>query len=139
MNLASFSIRLIALILDCFFLALLEYLLPINLFYYDILPQSYESTFWEALSNFELLILAPIYFVGLRYWNKGQTFGKKIFGIQTVTESGKELTFVQSCLDCLGYFILPIDLIIGAFLSRKKQRLTQLCSGTIVIENFTNP
>lgn len=136
MKTASFSIRLVALLIDCILLAILEKILPVNLLYYEILPESYESSFFETLSNFEFLILAPIYFVGFRYWNKGQTLGKKVFGIKTVSKDGKKLSFFQSILDCLGYYLLPIDVIVGALVSTRRQRLTQACAGTIVVEEY---
>lgn len=133
MEYASFSERVFSLIIDCIILTLLEQVLPVNILYHDILPLSYESEFFEVLVNFEFLVLSPLYFVGMRLWNNGQTFGKKIFKIKTVRTDGKKLNFFESVVDCLGYYILPLDIIVGAFISARGQRLTQACAGTVVI------
>ena len=133
MEYASFSERLVALIIDCIILSILEQVLPVNVLYYDLLPQSYESGFFEFLSNFEFLLLSPLYFVGMRYWNNGQTFGKKALKLKTVRLNGKKLSLFESVIDCLGYYILPLDYIIGACISGRGQRLTQACAGTVVV------
>ena len=136
MKFASFSERFFALIIDSIFLIIFENILPFNLLYYDIFP-NFENSFFEALTNFEFLILSPFYFVGMRYWNKGQTLGKKAIGIKTVTEEGNSLTFFQSVIDCLGYYILILDLIIGAIISNNNQRMSQACAGTVVIKEYS--
>ena len=134
MKLASFSSRLIALFLDCLLIGLLAKILPINAIYYDILPYSYENTIMESLANLEGLILSPLYFVGFRFINKGQTLGKKVLNIRTISADNKKLSLMQSMTDCLGYYMLPLDCILGICFSAREQRLTQICSGTIVIE-----
>ena len=132
---ASWGERLIAIIIDLIILTVLERVLPIGSLYYDILPQGYESGLWETLSNFEFLIYTPFYFVGMRFWNNGQTLGKKAVGIQTVTNNGKKLGLFECMIDCAGYYIVPIDWLLGVFFSDSEhQRLTQMCAGTVVIK-----
>ena len=120
--------------IDVVILSIISAVLPIKTIYFDILPHSFESDFWQSLVNFEAVIISPLYFVGCRLWNKGQTPGKKIMKIKTVTVDGTGLSPLQSVIDCIGYYALPLDVILGSMFSARSQRLTQMCSGTVVIE-----
>lgn len=135
MKVASFTARLVALIIDVILIAVLEGLLPLKILYYDILPANFENVLLSSLCRLEYLILSPLYFVGFRYWNHGRTLGKMAMRIKTVKEDGSAVGLSQSIVDCLGYYFLPLDWLIGFFLSNRGQRLTQVCARTVVVHD----
>jgi len=127
--------RLIAVFVDLVVLWLLEQVLPITTCYYRLLPEDVVSGTLEFLSNAEVYLLAPVYFVMLRRFWGGQTIGKRILGLRTVPASGHELKFWQAFMDCLGYIVWPIDVLVGMLFSRSgDQRMTQIFAGTRTIK-----
>lgn len=130
--------RLFAIIIDLIILALINSVLPFGIIYYRLLPDSYENSFLEFLCNFETFILAPAYFILMRYFGDGQTLGKRLLSLRTVSIHGRKLKLWEAFMDCLGYIIWPIDFFIGFILSTGgDQRMTQLFSQTIVVRNTT--
>jgi len=132
---ASWTDRLVGIIIDLIVLWLLRQVLPFTVFYYKLLPADFTSRSLEVLASAETWLLAPAYFILLRaYWN-GQTLGKRVLGLKTVSADGSPLKLWQAFMDCLGYLIWPVDVLIGVLFSEDAhQRMTQIFAGTAVVK-----
>ena len=75
------------------------------------------------------------YFV-LAEYKYGQTIGKKALDLKTTKIDGTKISLKQSALNSFGKaFLLPIDFVIGALLTKsKRQRLFNKISDTVVIK-----
>jgi uncharacterized RDD family membrane protein YckC len=86
-----------------------------------------------------LLVLLNVgYYIGLEYYNGGQTLGKKWFGIRVLQENGQAATFLSilirnffRLLDLLPsfYFIGTVVMIF----SKRDKRIGDMVAGTIVV------
>ena len=131
---ASWTDRLVGIIIDLIVLALLSQVLPCNVVC-QLLPDDLTSRPLEFLAAIETYTLAPAYFVLLRVCWNGQTLGKRVLGLRTVSTDGTSLKWWQGIVDCLGYIIWPIDFLVGAlFSSNDHQRMTQIFAGTTVVK-----
>lgn len=88
--------------------------------YYDIQKDG-------APINAISIILTIGYFVGFGYLNKGQTIGKKLFGIRVVNKTGKPATLKQIALRSLfiySLFSAIINIILVFIIGRKSYYMT---------------
>jgi uncharacterized RDD family membrane protein YckC len=132
---ASWTDRLVGIIIDLIVLWLLRQVLPFSLLYYKMLPDDFISRPLEFLASAEAWILAPAYFVVLRACWTGQTLGKRVLGLKTVSADGSPLKPWQAFVDCLGYLIWPVDFLVGVLFSNDEhQRMTQIFAGTAVVK-----
>ena len=119
MKLASWFDRFLAWFVDVVLVNL-----AINFLPYPILWSTYIFPF-----------RASVLFI---YWavlegREGQSLGMKVLGIKTVNLKGRKITYYQALVESLGKsFFLPVD-IIGAFVFKKRQRLFNWLSDTLVI------
>ena len=126
---------LFAIIIDLIVLWLLAKVLPFSILYYKILPDDLTSRPLEILSSAEAYLLTPAYFVLLRAYGHGQTLGKRVLGLRTVTTEGAPLKLWQAFMDCLGYLVWPVDVVVGVLFSHgEHKRMTQIFAGTMVIK-----
>jgi uncharacterized RDD family membrane protein YckC len=132
---ATWTDRLVGIIIDLIVLWLLAQVLPFTVLYYKILPNDLTSRPLEILSGAETYLLAPAYFVLLRaYWN-GQTLGKRVLGLKVVSLDGGPLKLWQAVVDPLGYLVWPVDFLVGILFSKNgDQRMTQIFAGTAVVK-----
>jgi uncharacterized RDD family membrane protein YckC len=132
---ASWTDRLVGIVIDLIVLWLLRQVLPFTALYYKLLPDDIVSRPLEILASAETWLLAPAYFVLLRaFWN-GQTLGKRVLGLKTVSTDGSPLKLWQACMDCLGYIIWPVDCLVGVMFSKDGcQRMTQIFAATTVVK-----
>jgi uncharacterized RDD family membrane protein YckC len=132
---ASWTDRLVGIVIDLIVLWLLRQVLPFTVLYYKLLPADIVSRSLEILASAETWLLAPAYFVLLRaFWN-GQTLGKRVLGLKTVSADGSPLKLWQAFMDCLGYIIWPVDCLVGAIFSKDgNRRMTQVFAGTVVVK-----
>lgn len=109
--------------------------LPITVLYYKILPNAITSRPLEILSSVESYLLVPAYFVLVRAYGNGQTLGKRVIGLRTVTADGAPLKLWQVVMDCLGCLVWPVDFVVGVLFSHdEQQRMTQIFAGTMIIQ-----
>lgn len=135
MNIASWTDRLVAIIIDLIVLWLLAKVLPFTFLYYKILPDDFTSRPLEILSSAETCLLAPLYFVLSRAFGNGQTLGKRVLGLRTISDDGTPLQWWQAIVDCLGYVVWPLDFLVGAvFFHGGHRRMTQIFAGTHVVK-----
>ncbi len=88
--------------------------------YYDIQKDG-------APINAISIILTIGYFVGFGYLNKGQTIGKKLFGIRVVNKTGKPVTLKQIALRSLfiySLFSAIINIILVFIIGRESYYIT---------------
>lgn len=88
--------------------------------YYDIQKDG-------APINAISIILTIGYFVGFGYLNKGQTIGKKLFGIRVVNNTGKPVTLKQIALRSLfiySLFSAIINIILVFIIGRESYYIT---------------
>lgn len=88
--------------------------------YYDIQKDG-------APINAISIILTIGYFVGFGYLNKGQTIGKKLFGIRVVNKNGQTATLKQIALRSLfiySLFSAVINIILVFIIGRKSYYMT---------------
>lgn len=149
---ASAYRRIFAFIFDLMILNLLT--LPIQLAIIGMIPQNGNfmteiSAASAALQSSKALYLAIIlcsliafaYFVLMEYCF-GHTIGKKILGLEVISLKG-DLTLTQ-CLtrNLFTIIVFPITLLwliepIFMIFNKKRQRLTEVLSNTMVIESVT--
>lgn len=112
----GFWIRLLAFIFDFLFLNLISVLLLA--FWFSILKGGKVTDSSELL----LSLFIPYYFLtiftSLSYYTilhgtKGQTLGKKVFGLRVVHISGRSLGFSQAFVRWVGYILCALTLNIG--------------------------
>ena len=140
MQTADWTDRAVGIVIDLIVLWLLAQVLPFTVLYYKILPDDFTSRPLEILTSAEGYLLAPIYFVLLRYFWKGQTLGKRVLGMRTVSVDGTPLKLWQAVIDCLGYLIWPIDCLVGLLFSYDgDKRMTQIFAGTVVVYDADEP
>ncbi len=130
---ANFGVRLIAYLVDSFFLFFLfvvAYLLVHGFNYPDF---NYDQNpFFQMTRN----ALVFIYFVG--YWAiDGKTPGKSLVGLKIINEStGKHPGIVKSTIRFIGYFIssLPVGLgFLWSLWHQKNKTWHDMMSGTVVV------
>jgi uncharacterized RDD family membrane protein YckC len=65
----------------------------------------------------------------------GQSIGKMLMGIRVAKLNGERVDIGRAALESVGKaFLLPLDAILGwAFYPKKRQRLFNYLSGTIVL------
>src|SRR5437879_5038820 len=117
MRKAKWLPRLGAIIIDLLLLLLVEAVLPFHLLHQAASESETPGPVWNLFARWEALVIGPAYFVGCRYWARGQTLGKRALGLRTVRLDGSRLTFVDAVVDCLGYVIWPFDVLIGVVFS----------------------
>ena len=86
----------------------------------------------------EYIVASSIFFI---YWVileflSGQTIGKRVIHIKATNLFGEKPNIVNIAIEVFGKsFLLPIDIILGLiFSSRRRQRIFNKASGTIVIK-----
>lgn len=84
------------------------------------------------------VVLNAGYFIGLEYYNGGQTLGKKWFGLRVLQENGQSATFLSILIR--NFFrlidILPSLYFIGMIVmifSKRDKRIGDMAAGTIVV------
>ena len=61
----------------------------------ELTDLTYEISKYGVFSSIYSVVLTFLYFVGFQYFTKGKTLGKKIFGIEIVSNDKEELTAMQ--------------------------------------------
>jgi uncharacterized RDD family membrane protein YckC len=82
-----------------------------------------------------VMAITHLYFIMFEF-KKGQTLGKKVFGLKVVSLNGSRLTFKQCTLREVmryidGFLLLPG--LISVLVTDRKQRLGDLLSDTLVV------
>ncbi|MCA9577797.1 MAG: RDD family protein [Polyangiales bacterium] len=80
----------------------------------------------------------------LEWWLRGQTLGKRLFGLRVLQLSGLRITFPQAVIRNLVRMVdlLPVAYLVGGaamVLDRHGRRLGDLAAGTIVVRERTLP
>ncbi len=87
---------------------------------------------------FVTFVTAPLYFSVLISLN-GQTLGKYVMGVRVVRLDGRRLSFFQSFLRWIGYFLSAIPLGLGFFMSLvddRRRTLHDRIVGTCVVYSW---
>jgi uncharacterized RDD family membrane protein YckC len=118
---------------------LIDFAIAFAIFLAVPLTPSWITAGYRALFNLNLitfLILLWIYLTLLEGF-AGQTLGKRIIGLKTVTTDGKKLLYDRAAVRNFGVaFLLPVDLLIGVFSLKDKRyiRYFDKFAGTTVID-----
>jgi uncharacterized RDD family membrane protein YckC len=109
------------------------------------------QSFVPLAGGFALMLLSVAVFLVqwwysalLEWWWGGQTIGKRVIGIRTLTERGIRLSFAQAVIRNLVRIadILPVLYLTGGLsvlLDRHGRRLGDLAAGTIVVRERKTP
>jgi uncharacterized RDD family membrane protein YckC len=94
----------------------------------------------NALSMASYFVLSLVYAMALEWRWRGQTIGKRLFGLRVMDARGLQLRFAQVALRNLvrAADMLPITYLVGgvvALLSRHGQRLGDLAANTVVVRD----
>lgn len=105
---------------------------------------SVAGGFASALQFVVVFVVQWWYAAILEWWWGGQTVGKRLVGLRTLSEAGVRITFVQSVIRNLVRIVdlLPGLYFVGgtsAFLDRHGRRLGDLAAGTIVVRERRAP
>lgn len=111
-----------------------------------ILYYVYALVIASLFDNFAFSFILPIvyllsfmlYYILMEQYAGGQTLGKKAVGIRAVRIDGQPLTLVDSAIRAFlllfeGFFTLGTIAILISGTSRKRQRLGDLASDTVVV------
>ena len=140
--LAKWEDRFVAWLIDFVIVSII-----INILFYAFSVQ-YSFPFWGIYIDGEngmgikhpeeYIIASSIFFI---YWVvleflSGQTIGKRVIHIKATNLFGEKPNIVNIAIEVFGKsFLLPIDIILGLiFSSRRRQRIFNKASGTIVIK-----
>jgi len=124
-KLATWGTRFLAWLVDVIILGIIIGFIPVNTWLFI-------NWGWFGLS-FQVVIL-------LLYWTitegyKGQSLGKMIFNIKVTDMKGNKIGYDKALIQAIGKsLILPLDFLIGLFISENRQRLFNKLSDTIVIK-----
>lgn len=105
---------------------------------------SLAGAFANALIFIAVFLVQWWYTTLLEWWWGGQTVGKRIVGLRTLSERGVRIDFVQSVI---RNFVRIVDLLPGLYfaggasvlLDRHARRLGDLAAGTIVVRERKAP
>ncbi len=131
-NLAGVGQRIMAVLLDLFFL---------SLFYYFVIYLINYAKFDKLLSgwSFVAILTLPyfLYYPLLQYWNNGQTLGKQLINIRIVKQDNSHPRLGDFLIRWV-FRIFEINMIPGLGLivmlfSDKNQRLGDMVAGTVVV------
>ena len=100
--------------------------------------------FASALQFMAVFVVQWWYAALLEWWWGGQTVGKRLVGLRTLSRDGVRMSFVQSVVRNLVRIVdlLPGLYFVGgvsAFLDRDGRRLGDLAAGTIVVRERRAP
>lgn len=140
--LAKWEDRFVAWLIDFIILSIITNIL------FFIFSAHYSFPFWGIYIDgengigikqpYEYFIASSIFFI---YWVvleflTGQTIGKRVVHIKTTNLFGERTNITKIAIEVFGKaFLLPIDIILGLiFSSRRRQRIFNKVSGTIVIK-----
>lgn len=140
--LAKWEDRFVAWIIDFIVISIIT-----NIVFY-IFSAHYAFPFWGIYFDgengigikepVEYILASSIFFV---YWIvleflTGQTVGKRVVQIKTTNLFGERANIANIAIEVFGKsFLLPVDIILGLiFASRRRQRIFNKVSGTIVIK-----
>lgn len=75
----------------------------------------YDIDYTNVLSTLSQVVVLILYYVGFQYYNKGQTVGKKIMKIRTISTNGKGLTINQLAIRSIiiNSIMIKLLLVIG--------------------------
>ena len=77
---------------------------------------TYDIDYSNVLSMIVEVVLLILYFIVFQFYNKGQTFGKKLMKLRVVNNNGNELTLNQVTCRALIIYSILINLIMIAAL-----------------------
>jgi uncharacterized RDD family membrane protein YckC len=139
--LAKWEDRFVAWLIDFIIISIIT-----NILFY-VFSAQYSFPFWGIYFGengigikqpYEYFVASSIFFI---YWVileflTGQTIGKKVVHIKTCNLFGERANITKIAIEAFGKsFLLPIDIILGLiFSSRRRQRIFNKVSGTIVIK-----
>ncbi len=134
---ASFGPRLIAYLIDSFFLCFLFVVAYLLVHGFNYPEYDYDQ---NPLYGVAKNILVFIYFVG--YWViDGKTPGKSLLGLKVINEStGKKPSLLKSTIRYIGYFISSLPLGLGFLWSLwhpKNKTWHDMMSGTVVVWEYS--
>lgn len=142
---AGFGIRLGAILLDGFFLGIINNIISVP-FLPGIMDQikNYGSvTDFSVIIKMELLLIlvSVIYWVFIPTVTDGKSFGKMIVGIQIIRQNGEYVSFGRLLLrEIIGKSISSMIIFIGYFLvlGEKKLALHDMIANTQVVYSNKN-
>ncbi len=143
--------RIVAFIIDVVFIGIFNWLLnmlfPVlrfNFAEFSPTPPYFHFLGWNlyVANTVKSFLLYFAYFTLLEIYNKGQTIGKALLGLQSVSETnGAPVSGKQAVLNAImksDFILLLIDLIVGLLTQKKanlKQiRLVQRLTGVVIIK-----
>ena len=131
-NLAGIGLRLLAFLIDMFFLSIFYY------FLFTLLEASGITDNMEAWGFISVLMLPYfLYFPLLQYWNNGQTIGKQIMKIRVVkidnTHPGLGDFLIRWVLRLFEVTTVPGLALLVMILNDKNQRLGDIVAKTTVV------
>ncbi len=127
------------------FLAWLVDFIIISAIFTIITIASFGTTYYEFEKEddfgAEIIQYVPTSIIFFVYWTvleykTGQTIGKKILNLRTVSISGEEADLKGIMINSFGKaLLLPIDVVLGWFLTNeKRQRIFNKLGDTIVVK-----
>ncbi|MDR2042455.1 MAG: RDD family protein [Tannerella sp.] len=131
--------RLLARVIDMILLSVYEVaLIAVFLYSYRHIPYTYHSD--TVMFVVDLLFLVPALFYSLLWelFNRGQSPGKKLFGLRVVMKDGATPTLGAYLLRWL-FLLIDIYLfqclgLLSILLTKNNQRIGDLAAGTLVIK-----
>ncbi len=100
--------------------------------------------FAAALLIIAMFLVQWWYSALCEWWLGGQTIGKRVVGLRTISDRGVRITFLQAVIRNLvrNVDILPVTYLVGgitASLDRHGRRLGDIAAGTIVVRERNVP
>jgi uncharacterized RDD family membrane protein YckC len=157
LELADFTKRFVALLIDLFVLVFILYVTGTILDYFGVidfglkigissdntagsLPKINNGTQIDVPEYLKIIfkLLIPVIYFGLiTYWTNGYTIGKRIFRIRIVSTNHKHLTLWHSIERSLGYYASSLEFGFGFlqyFIDYNRRTVHDRIAETIVIK-----
>jgi len=128
---ASWIQRLVALIIDCVLVGI------VNMIINFVLTMSLGHLIGGIVGSCVGLAIGIGYFSYMESSEKQATFGKNAMGIMVTDENGQRITMSKAVVRYLSKIVSTVTLMIGWFMplfTAKKQALHDIIAGTLVVE-----
>ena len=131
---AGFWVRVMANVIDAFFIAIPIALILSLVFFQD-------AAYWldgNTSFAFDMTHIIVSYLVVITFWIKwkGKTVGKRVMGIKIISDNGKDLTLGRSTVRYFGYTLSAVILFLGFLIipfRKDKRGLHDMISKTRVV------
>jgi uncharacterized RDD family membrane protein YckC len=139
LELADFTRRLFALLIDLVILIILLFLIGTILDYFGLIKYG-NGTHLNLPEYLEIIfkLLIPVFYFGLvTYSTNGYTIGKRIFRIRIVSTNNKRLTLWHSIERSLGYYASSLEFGFGFiqyYIDYNRRTVHDRIAETIVIK-----